>query len=165
MSVINTDDIKRNDLDEQSIQEELDKEFEKKAESYIQATSFQEFLKEPSVVSNLQSCYWDEMFGVIEPKLYDIISICENNNTDIKESFNLDDSFMNHLTNIVEHHLSDEFVFNKEYIQKHPEVAFSFVEKKINNEDNNNYVNNNKKSVKYIPEKYAKLYNWDARKK
>ena len=165
MSGINTHDIKTKDLDEQCIQEELDKELEKKAESYIQETPFQEFLKEPSVVSNLQSCYWDEMFGVIEPKLYDIISICETNNTDIKESFNLNDSFMNHLTNIIEHHLSEDFVFNKDYIQKHPEVAFSFIEKKINNEDSDNDMKSSNKSVKYIPEKYAKLYNWDARKK
>lgn len=165
MSVINRDDIKTKDLDEQSIQEELDKEIEKKAETYIQETSLQQFLKDPNVVSNLQSCYWDEMFGVIEPKLYDIISICETNNPDIKGIYDLDDSFMNHLINIIEHHLLDDFVFNKDYIQKHPEVAFSFIEKKINNEDSDSDMKSSNKSVKYIPEKYAKLYNWDARKK
>ena len=132
-------------------------EYEKKAESILEETSFKEFIQDDNIYANLNNCFIDFLYGKVEPRLHKVV---HNIDLDTKLGFNINDDFMNELLHIFAHHIARDNIFNKQFIVEHPEVAMGYIERKIK-ESENPEVKKKPKAIHKINPQYMKMHNWD----
>ena len=132
-------------------------EYEKKAESILEKTSFNEFMQDDGVCANLNNCFVDFLYEKVEPRIHKVMRHID---IDTKIGFNINDDFMNELLHIFAHHIARDNIFNKQFILENPEIALGYIERKIK-EDENPTKTKASKAIHTIHPRYMKIHHWN----